>query len=104
MVRTHEDTSVNASEETVDTGEFGPDMTQTLTLGLNREMCRVIHNLVPQIGDIVEWNSSYYEINNTNQSKFPGGQVDFNFTNICSAHITRQPMTLIADVRVGTSV
>jgi hypothetical protein len=90
----------NAPEET-DTTEFGPDTKQNLIVAFNREQLRILNNFIPEVGDIIEWNSSYYEIGNVDESKFPGGHTDYNFSFVCYAHMTKKPAVLLDDFRVG---
>jgi hypothetical protein len=93
---------INNSPEEVTTDDFGPDTTQVLVVAFNREMLRVQHNILPEVGDIMEWNSSYFEITNVDESKMPGGHTEYDFTYVCYAHMTRQNIVLIEDnTRVG---
>jgi len=94
---------VNASPEAVETAEFGPDATQTLVVAFNRELLRIRNNTIPEVGDIMEWNSSHYEITNVDESRFPGGQIEWDFQYVCYAHMARQSMILIDNNRFGKS-
>lgn len=92
---------IKNSPEEVTTEEFGPDTTQTLTVGFNREILKLTNNTFPEIGDILEWNASYYEIDNVDESKFIVGNTDYNFSYICYSHMTRQNVAYIGEFRSG---
>lgn len=51
---------------------FGPDETQNIEFRFDREHCRE-KNTYPQIGDVIYFDNSYYEIDNTNEIQFVGG-------------------------------
>jgi len=93
---------INNTPEDVDTAEFGPDTKQNLIVSFNREQLRILNNFIPEVGDIIEWNSSYYEIGNVDESKFPGGHTDYDFSYVCYAHMTRKPIVLLDNFRDGS--
>jgi len=90
---------IRNSPEEVDLQEFGPDTTQVLSVAFNREALRLLNNTFPEIGDIFEWNSSYYEIDNVNESKFIAGNTDYDFSFVCTCHMTRQNIAYISEFR-----
>lgn len=61
---------------------FGADTTQNVTFKLDRFMCEE-KNTYPEIGDVIFFNGSYYEIGNTNEVQFVGGQPYNNFSIVC---------------------
>jgi hypothetical protein len=61
---------------------FGPEMQQNITFKLDRGMCEE-KNLYPEVGDIIFFDTSYYEIDNTNEIQFIGGSPDNNFSIVC---------------------
>lgn len=61
---------------------FGPEMQQNITFKLDRMMCEE-KNVYPEIGDIIFFDTSYYEIDNTNEIQFIGGSPDNNFSIVC---------------------
>lgn len=46
-------------------------------------------NIYPEIGDIIDYNSLYFEIDQTNEIQLVAGQVNYNHAIIASAHLTR---------------
>jgi hypothetical protein len=61
---------------------FGPDMQQNITFKLDRIMCEE-KDVYPEVGDIIFFDTSYYEIDNTNEIQFIGGNPDNNFSIVC---------------------
>jgi hypothetical protein len=51
---------------------FGSDNSQNITFKFDREMCEE-RNAYPEIGDVIFFNESYYEIDNTNEVQFVSG-------------------------------
>ena len=62
---------------------FGPDNTQSITFKFDRHTCEE-KGIYPEIGDIVYFDNSYYEIDNTNEIQFVGGQPDNNFSIVAT--------------------
>ena len=46
--------------------------------------------VVVEVGDIIEWNYAYFEVDTINENKLIGGNVEQNFDVVASAHMTRQ--------------
>lgn len=44
----------------------------------------------PEIGDIIQYNNNYYEVDNTNEVQLIAGQPEYNQTIICETHMTRR--------------
>jgi hypothetical protein len=59
---------------------FGPDEQQNIVFKFDREHCRE-KNTYPQIGDIIFFDNSYYEIDNTSEVQFVGGMTGTNNEN-----------------------
>jgi hypothetical protein len=79
---------ITADEQTTTTDEFGPDLQQTILFSFLRQTLKDISYVV-EIGDIVDWNSGYWEISSINESQFVGGQSDHNHSVICNAFLVR---------------
>jgi hypothetical protein len=66
---------------------FGPDNSQNITFKFDRELCQE-RNAYPEIGDIIYFDESYYEIDNTNEVQFIGGMPGIdsekNWSIVCS--------------------
>ena len=46
-------------------------------------------NIYPEIGDIIDYNSMYFEIHQTNELQLVAGQVIYNHSIVATAHLTR---------------
>ena len=79
---------ITADEQTTTTDEFGPDLQQTGLFSFVRQSLVDI-SFVLEIGDIIDWNSGYWEISSINESQFVGGQTDFNHSVVCNAFLVR---------------
>ena len=85
---------------------FGPDQTQAVQFSFNRMRLRTheipqIHDIngveipadaiqntdygYPEIGDIINWNGGYFEIDNTTEIQYAGGQPYNSFSIVLTA-------------------
>jgi hypothetical protein len=78
---------------------FGPEMQQNITFKLDRAMCEE-KNLYPEVGDIIFFDTSYYEIDNTNEIQFIGGSPDNNFSIVCETFMVSKS-TLNIEERIN---
>ena len=79
---------ITADEQTTTTDEFGPDLQQTGIFSFVRQSLVDI-SLVLEHGDIVDWNSGYWEISSINESQLVGGQSSNIHSVICNAFLVR---------------
>jgi len=63
---------------------FGPDDTQNITFKFDRDTCEE-KGIYPEVGDVVYFDNSYYEIGTTNEIQFIGGQPSNNFSIVVAA-------------------
>lgn len=47
-------------------------------------------NVYPEVGDVIQYNDNYYEINNTNEVQLIAGRPEYNQAIICETHLTRR--------------
>lgn len=78
---------------------FGPDNLQVVTFKFDRDTCNE-KNIYPEIGDIVYFDNSYYEIDNTNEIQFIGGQPDNNYSIVATTFMVSKS-TLNIEERVN---
>jgi hypothetical protein len=78
---------------------FGPEMQQNITFKLDRMMCEE-KDVYPEIGDIIFFDTSYYEIDNTNEIQFIGGSPDNNFSIVCETFMVTKS-TLNIEERIN---
>ena len=79
---------IEADDQTTTTDEFGPDVQQTVLFSFLRQSLVDISYVV-EIGDVVDWNSGYWEISSINENQLIGGQTDYNQSVICNALLVR---------------
>ena len=73
---------VDAADFDYNNDEFGPDEQQNVSFRILRQTL-IDLKLVPELGDVIEWNWAYFEINSTNENQLIGGQQDNNWSVIC---------------------
>ena len=66
---------------------FGPDTDQNVTFKFDRLLCEE-RNAYPEIGDVIYFNTAYYEIDNTTEVQLvgglPGTNSERNWNIVCS--------------------
>jgi len=65
---------------------FGADTIQSVVFKLDRWMLEE-REIYPEVGDIIFWNSAYFEIDNTTEIQLAGGQTYNNFSIVCTTHM-----------------
>ena len=79
---------VEADDQTTTTDEFGPDLQQTALFSFVRQSLEDISYVI-DIGDVLEWNSGYWEISSISENQLVGGQTDFNHSVVCNTFLVR---------------
>ena len=79
---------VEADDQSTTTDEFGPDLQQNALFSFIRQSLVDI-NYVIEIGDVIEWNSGYWEISSINENQLIGGQTDYNHSVVCKSFLVR---------------
>ena len=79
---------IEADDQTTTTDEFGPDVQQNVLFSFLRQSLVDISYVV-EIGDVVDWNSGYWEISSISENHLVGGQTDYNHSVICNAFLVR---------------
>ena len=74
---------VSADDQTTTTDEFGPDLQQTAVFSFVRQSLVDISYVV-EIGDIIDWNSGYWEI-----ASISDGQTDYSHSVVCNTFLVR---------------
>ena len=91
-------TLITAEDFDFNTDEFGPDLRQLATFSFEREYL-VGLPLVTSIGDVIDWNYAHWEISSLNENQLIGGQIDSNFSVVCSAFLVRKSNLQIERIR-----
>ena len=79
---------VDHEDITFETNEFGPKSDQAVTFSFQRKTLLEV-DFRPEIGDIVEWNYAFFEINTINENLLIGGDTEKNHDIIAISHLTR---------------
>ena len=89
---------------------YGVDLQQLATFSfLRKEFTQI--SLIPEVGDIIEWDKAYFEIDSMVDNQIIGGKdPDYSQAGelhgsshsiICTCHMTRMSRLNIEDVRYG---
>jgi len=82
---------------------FGSDNQQNINFKFDRLLCEE-RNAYPEIGDIIYFDNSYYEIDNTNEIQFvgglPGENSERNWSIVCSTFMVSKA-TLNIEERIN---
>lgn len=79
---------IERDENLTEQDDFGPDRKQGVVFKFREENLKLV-NFFPEVGDIVEFNARYHEIDSVIQEQFLGGQPDKSFSIIVHAHYSR---------------
>ncbi len=81
---------IEYAEPTIEQDEFGADLNSNITMFFQREnLSSGSLNFYPEMGDIVDWNDYYWEINGTTEPKLFGGHPNFKHNIVATAHRSR---------------
>ena len=89
---------VTADDQTTTTDEFGPDLAQIALFSFLRQTLVDISYVI-EIGDVIDWNSGYWEVSSISENELVGGQTDYNHSVICNAFLARISSLSIERVR-----
>lgn len=69
---------------------FGPSVLRNARFRFQRKKLRDL-NFYPEKGDIVDWDSSYWEVTNVIENQFVGGKTGiFDFSIVCETTLVRR--------------
>ena len=78
------------NEPTIEQDDFGPDLRGDIEMYFQREnLSSGSLNFYPEIGDIVDWNDYYWEINGTTEPQLFAGHPNFKHNIVATAHRSR---------------
>ena len=75
---------------------FGPDVKKGTLFRFHQKLCE-IKGMYAEVGDIVFWENSYFEIDQVAENQFLGGQPEKNYSLLCNAHLSRLSRLNIVD-------
>ena len=78
------------NEPTIEQDEFGADLNANIEMFFQREnLASGSLNFYPEVGDIVDWNNFYWEINGVTEPQLIAGHPDFKHSIKANAHRSR---------------
>ena len=81
---------INYNEPEVIQDEFGADTNSSIEMFFQREnLSSGSLNFYPEVGDIVDWNNFYWEINGILEPQLFGGHPNFKHNIVATAHRSR---------------
>ena len=89
---------VEASDFDYNTDEFGPDAQQDSQFHILRQTLLDL-SLTPEIGDIVEWNYGFFEVNGILENQLIGGMQENNWSVTLNTHLSRQSFSNMSRIR-----
>ena len=89
---------VDAADFDVTCSYIIQDWTQDVSFAFQRAYLVEV-DLKPEIGDIMKWNSGYFEVDKFNENQLIGGNFDNSHSIVVSAHLTRMPTTNLEEYR-----
>ena len=89
---------VDASDFDFNYDDFGPDNRQTVSFAFQRAYIFELH-LKPEIGDIMQWNDGYFEVDKFNENQLIGGNFDNSHSIVVSANLVRRPTVNLEEYR-----
>ena len=89
---------VDAGDFDFNYDDFGPDNKQDVSFAFQRAYLVEV-DLKPEIGDIMKWNSGYFEVDKFNENQLVGGNFNNSHSIVVSAHLTRMPTTNLEEYR-----
>lgn len=101
---------ITRGDQVIDIQEFGPDLGREASFAFIRQDL-VDTDVVPEVGDIVQWHNDFYEVDTVRENQlFLGRDNGYNLTNyggnfgsslsiILDCHLTRADKVGITEVR-----
>jgi len=95
--------------------DYGGDVSRVVTFGFLRDDLKDI-NIIMEVGDIIQYNGEYHEIDNVSSSEFFAGknpsldlgftlgdrdEFGYNLSVVCESHVTRKSSLNIQELRSG---
>ena len=87
---------INKSGQTAGYEGFGADTSQNIEFRFDRWMLEE-KSSYPEIGDVIYFGESYYEIDNTDELQFVGGQPYNSFSIVCSTFLVNKSVLNIEE-------
>ena len=89
---------IDASDFDFNYDDFGPDNRQSVSFAFQRAYLVEV-DLKPEIGDIMQWNDGYFEVDKFNENQLIGGNFDNSHSIVVSANLVRRPTVNLEEYR-----
>ena len=89
---------VDAGDFDFNYDDFGPDNRQSVSFAFQRAYLVEV-DLKPEIGDIMQWNDGYFEVDKFNENQLIGGNFDNSHSIVVSANLVRRPTVNLEEYR-----
>lgn len=94
---------IEREDQSYDTGEYpGAELNQAVTFNFLRKTLKNA-DLFLEMGDIISFNESYWEVNSVVENTLVAGQTDNSLSISVTTHMSRRSQLQIERVRVGNS-
>ena len=94
---------IEQEDQTYDTAEYpGAELNQAATFNFLRKTIKNA-GLFLELGDVLSWNDSYWEVNGVVENDLIYGQTENSLTIRVSTHMSRRTKLQLEKVRVGDS-
>lgn len=80
---------------------LGVDKNQVSTFFFQREYLNVL-DLILDVGDILEWNETYWHVDEVLESKLIHSVPGYKFATVCRCHMTERSELNLGEVRWGS--
>jgi hypothetical protein len=80
---------IDRADQTTNYESFGSDVTQTVQFRFLRTLLEDV-GLVIQVGDVINFNDSFFEIDGIIENQLVAGNTNFSNSIICDTHMTRR--------------
>ena len=81
---------INYNEPETNQDEFGADVNSSIDMFFQRNnLASASLNFFPEVGDIVNWNQHFWEINSVTEPQLIGGHQGFRHNVVANAHRAR---------------
>ena len=92
---------IEQEDQTYDTAEYpGAELNQAATFNFLRKTIKDA-DLFMELGDVINWNDSYWEVNGVIENQLVYGQTENSLTITVSTHMSRRTKLQLERVRVG---
>lgn len=88
-------------DQEIQTDDFGPTTNQLGTFSFQRERIKLIE-FYPEIGDVIQWNDTFWEITSVVENKIVTGQFYHNHAIVCRASMISRDKLNFEELRPGS--